>query len=198
MTSVVVLDLGGVLCRFDQEARIRALAAASGWSADRIREYVWGSGRDAAADSGQLSVDEAFALGSLDGALDRATVIRSWEAAFAPDRDVLDLVDQVTVRRALLTNNGPIVEELFAGWLAPIASRCEPVMLSWRLRATKPSREAYVRAADWIGAPASELFFVDDSMRNVEGACAAGWDAVQFTTTDALKIELGRRDVLAA
>src|SRR4051812_5373444 len=197
MTSVVVFDLGGVLCRFDPEARIRALAAASGWSAERIREHVWRSGRDADADAGRLGVEEAFALASLDGAVDHDTVVRSWEAAFSPDESVLALVDRVLARCAVLTNNGPVVEELFTGRLELIARRCDPVLLSWRLGATKPSLSAYERAAERIGAAAPELFFVDDSSRNVDGARAAGWDAMRFTTADALERELSTRDLLA-
>ena len=88
MTSAVVFDLGGVLCRFDPDARLHCLADASGWSTDRVRQHVWGSGRDAEADTGRLSVEQAFALASLDGQIDRDTVIMCWEAAFEPAWDV--------------------------------------------------------------------------------------------------------------
>jgi HAD superfamily hydrolase (TIGR01509 family) len=197
VTSAVIFDLGGVLCRFDPDARVRALADASGWSVEHVRAHVWGSGRDADADEGRLTVDEAFALGSLDGALDHDTVITCWQVAFEPAPDVLELVDQVAVRRALLTNNGPIVEALFAGRLAPVAQRCDPVMLSWRLGASKPSREVFDRAAARMGIRGSELLMVDDNARNVDGARAAGWDAVQFTTAATLASELDARGLTA-
>lgn len=197
MIATVVFDLGGVLCRFDPEARVRALADASGWSVDAVRTHVWGSGRDAEADRGDLTREAAFALASLDGALDEPAVLACWKAAFAPDPEVLALVDRVVVPAALLTNNGPVVEALFADHLAPVAARCSPVMLSWRLGATKPSREVYDRAAATLARAPEELVMVDDTRRNVDGALAAGWDAVHFTGPDRLAAELADRGVTA-
>ncbi len=197
MITTVVFDLGGVLCRFDPEARIRALAAASGWSVDSVRDHVWGSGRDAEADRGALSRNAAFALASLEGALDEPAVLECWKAAFAPDGDVLALVDRVLVPAALLTNNGPVVEALFVDHLAAVAARCSPVMLSWRLGATKPSREVYDRAAATLARAPDELVMVDDTRRNVDGALAAGWDAIHFTGPGRLAAELGARGVTA-
>ena len=197
MIATVVFDLGGVLCRFDPEARVRALAAASGWSSDAVRAHVWGSGRDADADSGRLTVAEAFALASLDGALDVATVLACWRAAFAPDADVLAIAERVSVPRAVLTNNGPVVEALFSDQLAPVAERCSPVMLSWRLGATKPSREVYDRAAARLERSPDELLMVDDTTRNVDGARAAGWDAIEFAGADELAGEMRARGLTA-
>ena len=36
-------------------------------------------------------------------------------------------------------------------------------------------------AAAEIGLPPSEILFVDDSQKNVDGALAAGWQAVLYT-----------------
>ena len=47
------------------------------------------------------------------------------------------------------------------------------------------------RAAERIGCAPAEVLFVDDSARNVAGAQAAGWRAVQFTDAAALATELG-------
>ena len=193
MISVVVFDLGDVLCRFDPAARARALADASGWTVDAVYEHVWGSGRDARADAGELTEDEAFAIATLDGVLDRATTLDCWARAFVRDAEVLALVDRLAVRAALLTNNGPVLEGLFATHLAPIALRCAPIMLSWRLRATKPSLEVFDRAAARVGEPPQQLLLVDDQPRNAAGARAAGWDAVVFTGVGPLEEELSSR-----
>jgi HAD superfamily hydrolase (TIGR01509 family) len=195
MTTTVVFDLGGVLCRFDPGARIHALAEASGLPDAVVRDEIWGSGRDAASDRGELTEDEAFALASLDGRLDRATILRCWARAFAPNEEVLAIADRLPERPALLTNNGAVVEALFAGVLAPVAERCAPVLLSWRLRATKPSREVFDRAAVACSRRADELVMVDDAERNVVGARAAGWDSIRFTDAPTLAAELRARGV---
>jgi putative hydrolase of the HAD superfamily len=193
--DVVVFDLGGVLCRFDPDARVAALAAAAGLPPAEVQARIWGSGLDAAADRGELDEAEAFAVASLDGRLDRATVVRCWATAFAPDDAVLAQVDRVSVRRALLTNNGPLLEPLFDGVLAPVAARLDPLMPSWRLGATKPSPAVYERAAERCAA--GGLLLVDDNADNVAGAIAAGWDAVRFTGPAALARELDARGVTA-
>ena len=197
MTSVVVFDLGGVLCRFDPSARLRAFAAVSGWTVDAVHERIWGAGRDVATDTGALSDDEVFELASLGGRLDHAAVLDCWAAGFTPDDEVLDVVDRVTARRALLTNNGPVVEEMMHGVLAPVADRCDPVLLSYHLGAVKPSRSIFDRAAEQCSAAPDELLLVDDSPSNVDGARAAGWDAIRFDGVPELTTELTARGLTA-
>ncbi len=195
MTDVVVFDLGGVLCRFHPEARRAAFAAASGWSPEAVEDRIWGGGRELATDSGALTEDEVFDLASLDGRLDRATVLACWGAGFAIDDEVVTIVDRVRTRRALLTNNGPVVAHLFRDALAPLAARCEPVMLSAELGAVKPTREAFDRAAERCGVRPGQLLLVDDSIGNVEGARAAGWEAILFEDAAVLARELDARGV---
>ena len=150
---------------------------------------------DVRADVGELTEDEAFTLAGIDGALDRSTVLSCWAQAFVRDAAVLAVVDRLAVPAAVLTNNGPVLEGLFAGVLAPIALRCSPILLSWRLQATKPSREVFDRASAAIGLAPSELLLVDDQPRNVEGAQTAGWDGIVFAGVDALAAELRARDL---
>lgn len=49
----------------------------------------------------------------------------------------------------------------------------------------KPDPKAYQRAVDMIGVPAGRMLFVDDQPINVEGALAAGLDAMWFDVSDA-------------
>ena len=65
--------------------------------------------------------------------------------------------------------------------------------LSFRLHAAKPERAIYEAAARLAGAPPAEIFFVDDRVDNVDGALAAGFDAVQFTSAPDLRAQLARR-----
>ena len=40
-----------------------------------------------------------------------------------------------------------------------------------------------------IGLPAEELCFIDDVEKNVNGACAAGWNAIRFVTNDQVEAD---------
>lgn len=70
--------------------------------------------------------------------------------------------------------------ELFDGFI----SSCE-------LRSVKPSKTAFTRALDSIGADPSEVVFIDDREENVAGAKASGisW-AFRFTSIGQLKRDI--------
>jgi hypothetical protein len=52
--ALLLLDLNGVLYRYDRDARIAVLAARSGRSAEAIRVAIWDSGFEDAGDAGQF------------------------------------------------------------------------------------------------------------------------------------------------
>jgi len=49
---------------------------------------------------------------------------------------------------------------------------------------------------DRLGVAPERIFFIDDSRPNVEAACAAGFDAVVFTSPEALERDLDARGLL--
>lgn len=72
----------------------------------------------------------------------------------------------------------------------------EYVALSGRLKLVKPQPEIYTHLQERIARPAAECLFIDDSPGNVEAARQQGWQAIHFTTPEALRIELVERGVL--
>jgi len=181
--TVVVWDLGGVVARFRPERRLAALAAATGLDEQRIDDAIWGSGLDDTASCGELDPDATWAavLAALDHRATRDAVRAAWATAFVPDPAVLALVDAVAAGAgiALLSNNGPVVDDCLDHELADIGLRFEHRLLSWRLGAMKPDRRAFERAAAAIGRPPHDLLLVDDEPANVAAAQAAGWHAVR-------------------
>jgi putative hydrolase of the HAD superfamily len=71
----------------------------------------------------------------------------------------------------------------------------DPPLTSFELGMLKPDAEIYDHAAQRAGVSPEEIFFTDDILENVEGARAAGWDAVQFTSARQLAAELRDRGV---
>jgi HAD superfamily hydrolase (TIGR01509 family) len=65
--------------------------------------------------------------------------------------------------------------------------------LSYELRACKPDPTIYAGAAALAAVTPPEIFFVDDIAGHVAGARAAGFDAVQYTTTATLAADLRKR-----
>jgi FMN phosphatase YigB (HAD superfamily) len=200
--EAVVLDLGGVVCRFVPDRRLRALARLARQPASDIHAALWASGLDARAESGDLDHDEAYAavLGRLatgkgDG-VSPGDLRTAWAAAFEPDEEVLALVRSLDRPAALFSNNGPITEDCLHRDLVAVGDAFDLVLLSWRLGATKPASEAFVKATSQIGVAASAVLFVDDSITNVRAAAHSGWIAHPYRGVGRLRRLLEAHELL--
>ena len=67
-------------------------------------------------------------------------------------------------------------------------------VLSYEVKAAKPDRAIYETAAEMAGYAPQDIFFVDDRLENVEGAKAAGLEAVQFTSANQFIADLRKYD----
>ena len=67
--------------------------------------------------------------------------------------------------------------------------------LSYELGVMKPDLAIYQRSSEMVGIAPEEIFFTDDRQENVDGALAAGWQAVLFEHATQLSEELRRRGV---
>ena len=183
--ELLVVDMGGVLCRWVPDRRLHALASLSGLPASTVDELVFTSGFDDAADRGRFDLArftaELRSLLVLGPDVDDDAVRGAWATAFEPDPRVLTLVDRATAPTALFTNNGPLLESALDHELAVVSQVVDRIVCSWRVGATKPDPAAYAAAADLLGVHPSVVLFVDDSDENVVAARAAGWQAHHFT-----------------
>ena len=191
----VLFDCGGVLFDFDQERRLAALAEASGLAADRIKARIWNSGLDAAADRGEISLPTLCERlnRALEKEFNETRLIALMTSAFTIKPDVLSLARQIRadIIKGTLTNNGPLIE-LGLGRQFPelVAAIPHHRYFSFQFGETKPARTLFQSVAVAIGLPGPEILFVDDSKKNIDGAQAAGWQAIRFTGADELAIEL--------
>jgi len=66
----------------------------------------------------------------------------------------------------------------------------DPVLLSYATGFEKPDAPAYQRLIDELQLPPEEIFFVDDNLKNVEGALQMGIDAIHFQDAEHLRSAL--------
>lgn len=193
----LILDLGGVVCRFAAARRLAALAAGSGLSTQEVHQRLFASGFDQECDRGHYDLD-----GQCEGirarlgvAWDQQRLAALWAQAFEPDGDVLGVVDRVrrTAGTALLTNNGPLVHAVVRDLLPDVAARFDQLCFSYQAGATKPDARAFLGTLERLGLAPEECVFVDDSERNVAGARAVGIDAFPFVSAAALDAALAAR-----
>ena len=206
--AFIYFDLGNVLLSFSHERMCAQMAAAAGVEAEQVRRALF------EADGG-TSVQWRFERGDLNALLvyehfcEAVGVRPDMDELFAAGCDIFEeigetvaLVERLAAagnRLGILSNTNPIDWGFVSSGRFPFLNRhFEQAALSFEIRAMKPDRAIYEAAAGLAGVATNEVFFVDDRVENVEGALAAGLDAVLFTTAPKLAEELLLRGVLPA
>jgi len=186
--QLLVMDLGGVTCRWLPDRRLTALSELCGLPADTIDQLIFQSGFDDAGERGRFSLEEFAA--ELLGLLGLAPIPdlhdaarAAWAAAFEPDARVLKLIRTARCPAALFTNNGPLLEAALVDDLTEVGGAFDQLLFSWRLGTTKPDPLAFERATARLDVDPGAIFFVDDSQANVDAARSAGWQAHRYTNS---------------
>jgi FMN phosphatase YigB (HAD superfamily) len=194
-------DLGNVLLWFDHDQGCRQMAEVSGVDQARIRQLIHGTKLGWRHEIGELSNEEFYEAfcREFDCRPDYAAWALAGSAIFRmnwPMHAVVAQLSRAGHRLGMLSNTCHMHWDYFAdGRYRLIPEVFEQVALSFRLRAMKPDPNIYLAAAKMAGVSPNEVFYVDDIPANVEGALAAGFDAVQYTTTPAFVAELHKRGV---
>lgn len=196
MIETVVVDLGGVVAHFQPERRLEALAALSGVSAGVIQERLFDSGFEHGAELGEYAPEQVIETieAALEGRVIGAALVEAWALAFLPDAEILEMVASLDRRKALFTNNGPMLNACLDGPLANLRAAFDEIVCSWQLRARKPAPAAFERAAALLRYRPDRLLLLDDSAENVAAATACGWRAEQARSledvTSALRLHV--------
>ena len=84
----------------------------------------------------------------------------------------------------MLSNNNEISiirsSKMFADAGIPLDVIFRKCFLSYQMKVLKPSASFYKKVMEEIGRSSEEMIFIDDSLRNVEGAIEAGLPAVYY------------------
>ena len=72
----------------------------------------------------------------------------------------------------------------------PFLEKPRGVTVSGEIRAIKPDRKIFDHHVKAFGLDPASSIFIDDSQKNVDGAKAAGWQAVLFTDVPTLERDL--------
>lgn len=198
MERTVVFDLAGVICDFEPRLKLDQLAHVTGLSVDAVIRAVWESGLDARADTGEFTAPEytEHLNKALGVDLHQEVYRKAWAASLILREDVLNCVKSVPCRRAVFSNNGPLLSDVFDNELQPVRDAVDHVVVSWQTGASKPDRRAFDGLGAILQAAPSQMVIVDDSEDNVNGARAAGIDAIHFTDISDLRRQLCLRHIV--
>jgi putative hydrolase of the HAD superfamily len=192
-------DLGNVLLYFDHRRAARQMAEVAGVPAELVWDVVFASGLEHRYEAGELSTQEFFEIfcdktGSRPAYDALAAAAGDIFEVNAPLVELLSKLSAAGHRLGLLSNTCELHWNHFgSGRYPPIPAAFHSVVLSFRAKAMKPDARIYALAAEMAGVAPSEIFFVDDMPGHVASARAFGFDAVQFTSPEALAAELTAR-----
>lgn len=194
-------DLGNVLLRFSHERMCRQMSEVAEVPIETMREALFGGGLELEYEAGSIGTQEFYER--LCDALGRRPPLERLSRAasdiFEPNLSILPVVTalrQAGYRLGVLSNTCPLHWAFCAdGRFSLLADAFETRALSYELRALKPQREIYERAAALAGVAPAEIFFTDDIPGHVAGAREAGFDAVPYTATADLVAALRERGV---
>ncbi len=198
--SFLYFDLGRVLINFDIEKMLAQVAGVSGVDPERVKEVFFDAGLQIEYESGRIDCwefHEKFCA-RIGSRPDFEAFRQAASDIFQLNTSVLPIVAQLHAaghRLGILSNTCPSHWEHCRQRYPSVIELFEVHALSYRLRAVKPSADIFAAAAELAGVDAREIFFVDDTLGHVEGARAAGFDAVQYTSTPQLAADLRRRKV---
>ena len=192
--------MGNVIVKFDQRA-MRSVFVVEGSDREYLPTTANNNWPQAVEyECGRMTTDEFRKhVGELIG---REISVEDFDSAWAPvfklNEPLAEMIPALKkkYRLVLLSNTNEShwrwVSTAFAGTLRYF----DYFMLSYELKRMKPDREVFLQAARAAGQPPEHCLFVDDVQAYIDGARAAGLQAVQYvgeTTDEFLRSLLLRR-----
>ena len=190
MIKAIIFDMGGVLVDLDIEDCKKVFKETLGYDdIDQIIDACHQKGIYGDLEEGTLSAEEFRSIvlagsrpGSTPEMVDEAMShilvgIQPYKVQMlkklAQEYDLYMLSNNNAIclpySRAMFADAGILLEDIF--------KKC---FFSFEMKALKPSAAFYKAVVEQIGLPAEEMFFIDDSQRNVDGSIAAGLPAVYY------------------
>jgi FMN phosphatase YigB (HAD superfamily) len=196
----IYFDLGKVLVDFSIERMCRQMGQVSGVEADRVFEVLFDEGLYRQLDLGQLAGEEFY-----QAFCEKTGSRPDYDALEAAGSDIFELnlgtlplvaqLAQAGRRLGVLSNTCRSHWEHCTRRFRILAEGFELCVLSFEVGAAKPDPAIFRAAAEAAGVAPEEIFFMDDLAPNVAGALEAGFDAVQYTSSQQLAADLRARAV---
>lgn len=190
MRKAIIFDMGGVLVDLDLEDCRRAFKEDLGYyGIDDIldachQKGIWGD-----LEEGVLEAEEFRRIvlsESRPDALPEDVDKAMWHILVGIEPYKAELLKRLAEKYDLylLSNNNSICLPCSAGMFRdagiPLDVMFRKCFYSYEMKALKPSEKFYKAVVAEIGLESDQMLFIDDSMKNVEGAIAAGIPAVYY------------------
>lgn len=192
----IVFDIGQVLIYYDPQVPFRTLIPDDderAWFFANVCTHDWNIEQDRGrkwAEAEQLLIDKHP---------ERTAHIRAFRENW--HQMITHSIDgSVDILRSLIANGHDVTmltnfasDTLREAWLRfPFLTESRGVTISGDIGLIKPDQAIYDHHIAAFDLDPSATLFIDDSVKNVEGARAAGWQSVQFIDPQTLRADLAR------
>ena len=188
--KAIVFDMGGVIVDLDIEDCKRAFKEYLGYyRIDELIDPCHQKGIYGDLEEGKISGDEFRRIVLQDsdpGALAENVDKAMWHILTGISPYKVEMLKKLSESYDLylLSNNNPVclprAKAIFEDAGIPLEKVFRRCFYSFEMKALKPSETFYKAVVREIGIPAEQMFFIDDSQKNVDGAIAAGLPAVYY------------------
>jgi epoxide hydrolase-like predicted phosphatase len=184
MIQAIIFDIGGVLIRTEDQEPRRRIEQRFGLAAGAAEFIVFNSEGGLATQRGQFTEEENWRRVQAELRLSDADLALFREEFWAGDKLDAALIDYIRRLRpryqtAIISNAMPGLMALLTG-KHPIADAFDVIIGSGDVGVAKPDAAIYQLALDKLGRQPQEAIFIDDSLRNVQGALAVGMQAIHY------------------
>ena len=193
-------DLGNVILNFSIDRMLSQVADTAGVSVETAQGLLFEDGLQRRLETGEMSTREFYdEFCSRTGtAPDFDALCHAASAMFEVNAEIVPVV--ANLRQAgyplgILSNTCEAHWQHCLKRYRILTADFSAFALSYEVGAMKPDPAIFNAAVSHAGVPREEVFFTDDLAENVEGAKAAGLDAVHFVGARQLVDELRARGV---
>ena len=210
MIKAIIFDMGGVLVDLDIEDCKKVFKETLGYDdIDQIIDACHQKGIYGDLEEGTLSAEEFRSIviaGSRPGSTPEMVDAAMSNILVGIQPYKVQMLKKLAQEYDLymLSNNNaiclPYSRAMFAEAGIPLEDIFKKCFFSFEMKALKPSAAFYKAVVEQIGLPEEEMFFIDDSQRNVDGSIAAGLPAVYYepgTDLEALISEVLNKEEVA-
>jgi epoxide hydrolase-like predicted phosphatase len=185
MIQAVIFDIGGVLIRTLDHAPRRRIEERFGLEAGAAEFIVFNSAGGLATQRGEFTEEQNWRRVQTELQLsddDLAFFRREFWAGDKLDTALIDYIRRLRPRyqTAIISNAMPGLMTMLTG-KHPIADAFDVIIGSGDTGVAKPDAAIYQLALDKLGRRPEEAIFIDDSLRNIEGAQAVGLHTIYYT-----------------
>ena len=196
----IYFDMGKVIFEFDHDIACRKIAELTGTTPEKMKALIFDSGLEDRYETGLINCEE-FHQQFLEAAkveIGKDEFLGAIADVFWPNQRIFPLLAQLKSQNfpfGLLSNTCRAHFEFVCANYMIMPAFFSPVILSYEVNSMKPDSVIYDRAIEQAGCHISKCFFVDDKQENVDGAIAAGMDAVLYRSVPELVEDLAKRGV---